>query len=237
MEKRLSRLRTGNHYALLAMDHGLSVGFGDIVESTDIEQTIDSCQDNISGVVLTYGFARHVTKQSQAPLVLQCFGAPSGNPRAKIATVEQALRLDAAAVAVQIDLKSKFLTGHVREVAEFVATAHNMGVPVLFMMSGVSPGSVEELSSAIRVAHEIGADLIKIPCNTSALANSADVDQFRSVLASAPPTLFAGGEFNPDIAIEMKAAMQLGFSGFCIGRSIFQADSPGAIASLLLDEL
>ena len=190
-ERRLQRLRIGRFYPILAIDHGLTVGFGDIIKTSKIAYTLTSCKDSIRGVVMTYGIARSVGETFSTPLILQCFGSPSGHPRVKIASIEQAIALDAAAVSVQIDLQHQALAIHLREIADFVSEAHNMCIPVMFMTAGFCDLHIHEICKAIRVSHELGADLIKVPYHASAFNGSAEVDDLKAILQASPPTLLA----------------------------------------------
>jgi DhnA family fructose-bisphosphate aldolase class Ia len=121
---RLSRLREGRgHYGLLALDHGLTFGSGQEVSSQPLANVIHACASDIGGVVVTYGMARSCSDLFGVSLVLQCFGSPLGRSRVQIATVQQALVLDAAAVAIQLNLADPDLSSRTREVAAFVSNA------------------------------------------------------------------------------------------------------------------
>lgn len=230
--RRLSRIRTQGFYPILALDHGLTVGFGDGVPPQVTEDLARLCASDVSAVVVNYGIARACADKLELPLILQCFGAPLSNPRRKIATLEQALRLDAAAVAVQLDLRpGTDVSSQTSEIAGFVSDAHSMGVPVLFMASYGDTHDLETVAGAIRVCHELGADLIKVPFRVAEPTSDEALLSLAATISMAPPVLLAGGEPTPDILSRLKQAKRIGFSGYCIGRSIFRAPNPQKAAA------
>ena len=231
--QRMRRLR-GNrpHYALLALDHGLT--FGDSVEAAPLPagELLESCSEHVGGFVMNYGLARTLTSwPHRLSLVLQCFGAPQGYSRSPLASVSQAVLLDAAAVSVQMSWADAEFAQRLREISAFTAEAHSAGLPVLYMINGESDPLA--LRRAIRVCHELGADLIKISCSLTSLMS--DKDDIMSVLRSGPPVLMAGGVISENILQFAQNAAQLGFSGYCVGRNIFHAKRPPDVAAALND--
>jgi DhnA family fructose-bisphosphate aldolase class Ia len=99
------------------------------------------------------------------------------------------------------------------------------------MASGFDPASAEDVTKAIRVCHEMGADLIKVPCALTALLRPTD--EFLRELQHSPPVLIAGGPKNSDIEIVVRSAKDIGFSGYCVGRNIFDSTDPQRVAGVL----
>ena len=231
--RRLSRLNLGEaFYAILALDHGLTVGVGEGVPAQRLEDVANDCAGEIGGVVLNYGMASSWASRLRVPIVLQCFGAPLGaQRRVKTASIEQALRLDAAAVAVQLNLALPDVSAQTREICDFVSSAHVMEMPVLFMVSGVNESNLSDVAKSIRVCQELGANLIKVSCKFEQATSSAAKEDMTSIIRHAPPVLIAGGPANADIVSVAREAHRCGFSGYCIGRSIFHADSPRLVAA------
>jgi DhnA family fructose-bisphosphate aldolase class Ia len=81
-----------------------------------------------------------------------------------------------------------------------------------------------DVADKIRIAAELGADLIKIGIPTTIGTDLAA--KLQRTLRSAPPVLLAGGERAEPLLPRLRAAVALGVAGTCIGRHVFQADSP-----------
>ncbi|NNC24726.1 fructose-bisphosphate aldolase, partial [Salinisphaera sp. USBA-960] len=83
----------------------------------------------------------------------------------------------------------------------------------------------EALAHAVRLAEEVGADVVKT-------AYSGDPDSFgRVVEATRLPVVIAGGSRGTDReTVEMvRGTMDAGAAGVSMGRSIFQHENPEAI--------
>jgi fructose-bisphosphate aldolase/2-amino-3,7-dideoxy-D-threo-hept-6-ulosonate synthase len=90
---------------------------------------------------------------------------------------------------------------------------------------GVEGDDPESLAHAVRLAEELGADLVKT-------GYSGDADSFERVVeATRLPVLIAGGEPDGDLETlsAVAGAMAAGGAGVSIGRTIFQHDDPEAI--------
>lgn len=166
------------------------------------------------------------------PLILQCFGAPSGNLRVRIANLMDAVRIDAVAVSVQLDLGPNVSADQIRMVAGVTRESHEAGMPVLFMINGISTSDPTSIAKSIRICQELGADLIKTGCRCGQMDAEA-LEIVRGATRHSPPVLLAGGEMNGTIASEAALAYRVGFKGYCIGRSIFAAGDPAGVVSEL----
>lgn len=231
LARRMGRLR-GNrdHYALLALDHGLTFGRSQDSVPLPLNSLLHLCSEHIGAIVTTYGVGRTIENwPHNLSLVLQCFGAPEGRSRHQIASIEQAIFLDAAAVSVQLSWSDSDLESRLREISTFTANAHRVGMPVLYMIGG--EGTTAELPRTIRVCQEIGADLVKVNCSRD---NFASTDPAVScAIREGPPVLMAGGTTGNDIFQLARNAVKLGLAGYCIGRSIFNSNSPAEVAGQL----
>ena len=230
LTQRLNRLLGDRaFYSLLALDHGLTYGHS---EATSLPPggMLESCRDHLGGFVMNYGIAHALDSWPvRLSLVLQCFGGLLGNSRHQVATVQQAVVLDAAAVAVQLSWSDSEIGPRMREISAFTADAHSAGLPVLYMLGGEC--RIKDLPRSIRVCQEMGANLIKINCSTDRFL--ADEIAVTDALRNGPPTLMAGGATTSDIFQLAQNAAQLGFSGYCIGRNIFSAEDPSSVVARL----
>lgn len=170
--------------------------------------------------------------------------------KAIVATVDQALALDADAVACQIHIGSRYETGMLQDCGEILRGASAAGMVGLVIAYARServdgtPHEFEDLAArdfaeyidlcchAVRVAVELGADVIKThnPGTREALA--------QLVQASAPvPLLIAGGNYRalPVILSDTKDALLAGAAGVSIGRGVYEAENPEAVIHALTD--
>ncbi len=237
-ESLVKKLGLGSDFwPILALDHGLTVGHSDSVPISLIPKLLKGCRESIGSAVMTYGLAKFtVPSNVKTPLIIQCFGSPSDYPKFKVCSIEQALELNASGVAVQVNfnLNRKKLSKQLKEVASLTQEAHKAELPVLFM---VTPelNNIEELSHSIRFCVELGADLIKVRCNTLKL-DEKEKNELKLLLKPYPPVLLSGGNINDNILSQVAVAKAVGFSGYCIGRNIFQNKTPIKMAQLLHDK-
>lgn len=223
-----------NFWPIMALDHGLTVGHKDSVSITNLNILLEGCQENIGAVVKTYGLARVTSTYNKLPLIIQCFGAPLGHPKVQVCSIAQALSVGARGVAVQIDfsLPEGVLGEQLISISKFVGRAHEENLPVLFMIAPHEKYELCQLSQSIRFCIELGADIIKTRCDVLSLENE-DFPSFKELIKGSPPLLLAGGSASRNILYEVVAARNLGFSGYCIGRNIFQADDPAMMSRKL----
>jgi DhnA family fructose-bisphosphate aldolase class Ia len=229
LNHRLRRLKAGkSHYALLALDHGLTEGHTSESPPLPFDSFLTECSGSFGGFVANYGTASKLTQWPvNMSLVLQCFGAPKGYSRSLISTIDAALSLDAVAVSVQVDWNDKGLSERISEIGGFICNAHSVGLHVLLMVNG--DGSTSNLPRSIRVCQEMGADLIKVNCEIDTFKTS-DEDVI-SAIRNGPPVLMAGGARTTGFLEKAKNAAELGLSGYCVGRNFYQSTDPRALAA------
>lgn len=228
---RLRRLM-GNrpYFALLALDHGLTYGRSSESVQLPVDGVLEACSGHIGGFVATYGVARTIKElPCNISLVLQCFGGPEHQPRNQIATIEDAIRLDAAAVSIQLKWDIKDISDRIEIICRFTSDSHALGFPVLFMINGIYQSS--DLPQMIRMVQEMGADIVKINCAGDRFDNAND--DVINCLKEGPPVLMAGGPIAIDLTTMATNAANIGLSGYCVGRHIFHSHSPQSIVSVL----
>jgi DhnA family fructose-bisphosphate aldolase class Ia len=218
----------------LALDHGLSQGAFNGLRSLDPALALLS-EQILTGVVVNRGFAASVAMRAPAGLVLQTFGIPglgdAQGVRVQTCSVEDAVRLAADAVAVQLDLNAPHLPRAVRSICRTISDAARWDIPVLAMVTAREHDPpAQAVADAVRVCTELGADLIKVGLPPEiANADRSDLAGLRETIRGAAPTLLGGGERREDLPNRLATARDLGFSGACIGRSIFEAPDPTTV--------
>ena len=230
MKNRLSRIfnpDTGRT-VMLAIDHGYFQGPTSGLERIDLN--ILPIAPYADTLMLTRGILRSVVPPSYTrAIVLRASGGPSilgelSNEHIAV-DMEDAVRLNAAAVAVQVFIGGEFETQSVLNMTRLVDMGTRYGIPVLAVtaVGTEMKRSARYFRLACRICAELGAHYVKtyyIPKG------------FESVTASCPvPIVMAGGKKIPEIdALTMAYnAVQEGAAGVDMGRNIFQAESPAAM--------
>ncbi|WP_256546537.1 2-amino-3,7-dideoxy-D-threo-hept-6-ulosonate synthase [Halobellus inordinatus] len=230
---RLDRISTGGRYLVVPMDHGITLG--PVKGLVDLESTVDSITRGGADAVLTQkGVAPRVHGNKNGKgYIVHLNGStvigPDEEDKRRTGSVEEALRAGADAVSFHINIGSDHEPDQLTELGELTETAHRLGIPVLAMSYARGPGvdehDAESLAHAVRIAEELGADVVKT-------AYSGDADSFERVCeATRLPVVIAGGSRGTDreTAEMVRGAMDAGASGVSMGRSIFQHDDPEAI--------
>ncbi len=230
---RLERISTGGRYLVVPMDHGITLG--PVKGLVDLESTVDAITRGGADAVLTQkGVAPRVHDHKNGKgYIVHLNGStaigPDSDDKRRTGTVEEALRAGADAVSFHINVGSDHEPDQLTELSDVIETAHRLGVPVLAMSYARGPGvdehDAESLAHAVRIAEELGADVVKT-------AYSGDPDSFERVCAATRlPVVIAGGSRGTDreTAEMVRGAMDAGAAGVSMGRSIFQHDDPGAI--------
>jgi fructose-bisphosphate aldolase/2-amino-3,7-dideoxy-D-threo-hept-6-ulosonate synthase len=234
LSARLDRISTNDRYLIVPMDHGITMG---AVEGlVDIESTIDGVTTGGADAVLTQrGIAGRVhPNKNDAGYIVHLNGSttigPDESDKRVTGTVEDAVRAGADAVSFHINVGSDHEPDQIEELAELTADAERLGLPVLAMAYARGPGvdesDPEALGHAVRLAEELGADVVKT-------GYSGDGDSFERVTESTRlPVVIAGGSKGTDSeTVEMvRGAMDGDAAGVSMGRSIFQHEDPEGIA-------
>jgi fructose-bisphosphate aldolase/2-amino-3,7-dideoxy-D-threo-hept-6-ulosonate synthase len=231
---RLDRIGRDGRFVVVPMDHGITLGA--VRGLKDIEATIDAVTRGGADAVLTQkGIAPRVHDNSNdAGYVVHLNAStsigPDANDKRMTGTVEEAVRAGADAVSFHINVGSDHEPDQITQLAEVCDDADRLGMPVLAMSYARGPGvdehDAESLGHAVRLAEELGADVVKT-------AYSGDAESFEHVVESTRlPVIIAGGEPEGDRATldAVRGAMDAGGAGVSMGRSVFQHDDPEAIA-------
>jgi fructose-bisphosphate aldolase/2-amino-3,7-dideoxy-D-threo-hept-6-ulosonate synthase len=230
---RLDRISTGGRYLVVPMDHGITLG--PVKGLVDLESTVDGITRGGADAVLTQkGVAPRVHPNKNGKgYIVHLNGStvigPDSNDKRLTGSVEEALRAGADAVSFHMNVGSEHEPDQMTQLGELTGRAHEYGVPVLAMNYArgrdVDEHHAENLAHAVRLAEELGADVVKT-------AYTGEPDTFERVCeATRLPVVIAGGSRGTDKeTVEMvRGAMDAGAAGVSMGRSIFQHDDPEAI--------
>ena len=234
---RLDRISTDGNYLVVPMDHGITMGA--VKGLKDIEATIDGVTRGGADAVLTQkGIAPRVhDNKNDAGFIVHLNGSTTIGPdeadKRVTGTVEEAVRAGADAVSFHINVGGEHEPNQIEDLAELTRDADRLGMPVLAMAyargEGVDSTDPEALGHAVRLAEELGAEVVKT-------GYSGDAESFQHVVESTRlPVVIAGGAKGTDreTVEAVRGVMDAGGAGVSMGRSIFQHDDPEAIATAI----
>jgi len=217
-----------NRTVMLAVDHGYFLGPTTGLERIDV--SIVPLLPYADTLMCTRGILRSsIPPTFTKGVVLRASGGPSilrelSNEEIAV-DIEDAIRLNVAALAVQVFIGGEFETKSIHNLTRLVDMGNRYGIPVL----GVTAVGKElkrdakYMRLATRICAELGASYVKTYYVS---------DGFETVTAACPvPIVIAGGKKLPELdALEMAYnAIQQGACGVDMGRNIFQSEAPSAM--------
>ena len=230
MQNRLARVFSpaSGRTVMLAIDHGYFQGPTAGLERVDVN--IVPLLPYATALMCTRGILRTtVSPTFTNGVVLRASGGPSilkelSNEQLAV-DVEDAARLNVAAMAVQVFVGGEFETQSVHNMTRLVDLGLRAGIPTLGV-TAVGKSMTRDaryFRLATRICAELGAHFVK----------TYYVDEgFETVTASCPvPIVMAGGKKLPELdALTMAyRAVSEGAAGVDMGRNIFQCEAPVAM--------
>ena len=217
-----------NRTVMLAVDHGYFMGPTSGLERIDLD--IVPLLPYADTLMCTRGVLRSMIPPTfNNGVVLRSSGGPSilkeiSNEDIAV-DMEDALRLNVAAVAVQVFIGGEYESQSVINMTQLVDMGNRYGVPVLGVtaVGKEMARDAKYMRLATRMCAELGATYVK---------TYYVEDGFDSVTAACPvPIVIAGGKKMPELEALTMAynAVQQGASGVDMGRNIFQSDAPEAM--------
>ncbi len=218
---------------VVAMDHGLP-GMSPLAALSQPGQLIDAVAASGADAILTTpGIAtRFAERIGRLGLIVRLDGAVTSlatnyGKMQLIASVEDALKLGADAVAVMGFCGTEDETASLKTLGEVAAECRRLGVPLMAEMLPLgyqgTPG-VPEITAAARIGAEMGADIIKTKY-------VGPPEAFRAVTETCfVPVLMLGGSARSfeGLIDETRQALGVGVAGVAIGRNIWQSGNVAA---------
>lgn len=222
---------------IVPMDHGVTIG--PVEGIIDLGKTVDAVSKGGANAVLVHaglapqgyrgyghdvGLILHLSASTQY--------SPDSNNKVLVNTVQNALKMGADAVSIHVNIGAATEAEMLKDFGKVSVECMEWGVPLLAMMyprgpsikSGTDP---EAVALAVRVAAELGADMIKTNY-------TGDPDSFKKVVKGAMgvPVIVAGGsKAESDLAFlkTIEDAISAGAAGVATGRNVFQHKDPEKI--------
>jgi 3-hydroxy-5-phosphonooxypentane-2,4-dione thiolase len=227
MQNRLARVFSpaSGRTVMLAIDHGYFQGPTAGLERVDVN--ILPLLPHATALMCTRGILRTTVPPTFTNgVVLRASGGPSilkelSNEQLAI-DVDDATRLDVAAMAVQVFIGGEFETQSVNNMTRLVDLGLRAGIPTLGVtaVGKDMKRDARYFRLATRICAELGAHVVK----------TYYVEEgFETVTASCPvPIVMAGGKKLPEREALTMAyrAISEGAAGVDMGRNIFQSEAP-----------
>ncbi|CAB49012.1 class I fructose-bisphosphate aldolase [Pyrococcus abyssi] len=254
IKRRLRRFfRRDGRALIFAMDHGFEHGptdFEPVWEHVNPRVIIRKVvRAGVDGVMMLPGMARIAGDdvKPEVGLMIKITSKTNLRPKAEqlmqsqLAFVEDAIKLGADAIAATVYWGSPQEDAMMRQFAEIVSYAHDLGFPVVQFAYPRGPyidekyGRKEDYRVVMygaRAAAEMGADMIKTYWTGSRETFAKVVDA-----AAGVPVLLSGGAKaeNPlDFLKVVYEVIEAGGSGAVVGRNIFQRENPEPMIKALI---
>lgn len=232
LRARLSRVfnPTDGKTVMLAFDHGYFQGPTSGLEN--LERAILPLVPQADALMCTRGALRTtIPADNGKGIVLRASGGPSIlkelSDEELAVSIDDAVRLDAAALAVQVFVGGENETKSVKNLTTLVDQGQATGIPVL-AVTAVGRDMVRDaryFRLATRISAELGAAFVK----------TYYVEEgFETVTSACPvPIVIAGGkkvEEREALRVAYQA-IQEGAAGVDMGRNVFQSEHPAAMLS------
>lgn len=231
MKNRLSRIFNpkSGRTLMLAFDHGYIMGPTTGLERLDL--VVPPLTPHVDCLMCTRGgLQTSIAPETNLPLVLRSSAGATVlkelSYEAISVTLEDAIRLNASAVTCQVHIGDEYEHNTLKNLSYLISEGNRYGIPTLGV-TAVGKQMVRDsryLGLATRVVAELGAHVVKTYYCESG---------FDEVVAGCPvPIVIAGGKKLPELdALEMAwKAIDQGAAGVDMGRNIFGAEDPAAMA-------
>ncbi len=228
-KRRIKRIMRNGKAFVVPMDHGMTKPVRGL-------EKIDRMLMLLDGIADAFVLHKGIVKQSkyvsemESGLIIHLSASTylSKDPLAKrvITSVEKAIELGADGVSVHINVGSDDDVEQIRDASKIAEICDSYGMPLLVMSyprgNGINEFGLEEVKLAVRVANELGADIVKTNY-TGSVETFEEVVEFSEI-----PILVAGGSkrSDEDFLRVVEDVIKAGASGIAAGRNIFQSENP-----------
>lgn len=245
LSEKILQTKSGNS-TIIAMDHGLV--YGALEGFKNPEFTLDKVLGGdpngiLAGPNFLLQYREKLRSKPNLTKIATCdFISLSTIPgekedkeiQDKLFSIKEALKNGADAVKFALIFgreNSKVFQNNVRYIAEYAEEARGLEIPLvvepILMGKKIDKKTDPKLiENAVRIAFELGADVIKAPY-------TGDEDTFEPIVRNCPvPILILGGpkvETNVEVLEMVRGAINAGARGVIFGRNVWQRREPNKI--------
>lgn len=234
---RLNRILSNNKILSVPLDHGMTNG---PISNLGRFCTLVSKVVNAGAtcIICHKGMVRFLPNLHQTGLVIHLSASTdlvNEVNKSLVCNVEEALKYGADAVSVHVNIGNSFEPYMIKDLSYISSQCNDFGMPLIAMMYvrddfNVNINDCSKLEHAVRIASELGADIVKI-------SSPSTIKELKSIVTNSPiPIIVAGGERYSDdsqLIEKTRSLMTTGIAGVSFGRNIFKSDSPGDTVSSL----
>ncbi|WP_121067550.1 class I fructose-bisphosphate aldolase [Chachezhania antarctica] len=254
---RMNRMFTNGGCLDVAIDHGVCNEPSFLNGLEDMAGVVDTLIDaGPDAIQMTYGQAdllQSRPEKTKPALVMRIdMGNPYNDTRHRVMWSELqnadepiigALEMDAACVVVNLFMlpdEPELFRQCVSNIARVRASCQKYGMPLMIEPLVMLPndvrggyqvdGNAEKIVTLVRLASEMGADIIKAD-------PTDDPEEFHRVIEAArvPVLVRGGGKADlKDVLMRSARLMAQGAQGMVYGRNIYQHDNPRAVVAALM---
>jgi putative autoinducer-2 (AI-2) aldolase len=233
---RMSRLfRENGKCFYLPIDHGYFLGPTRMLEKP--AETIAPITQYCDALFVTRGVLRSAIDPSYPlPIILRVSGGPSVlgdlTDEEVLTSIDEIIRMNASAVGVSIFIGSEHERQTMSNLAKLVNLCEPYGIPVMSVTAlgkelKANKPDARYLALAARMFAEVGASVVK----------TYWCENFEKVVEGCPvPVVIAGGpkcDTTREVLEFVHDGMQRGAAGINLGRNVWQAPNPPAVARAL----
>lgn len=236
---RLRRLFRHQDHRLMVVPLDHSIADGPLIARGGIDTLVGRLVGNgVDAVVLHKGSLRHVRTDRFTGMSLimhlsaSTAHAPDPDAKYLVTGVEEALRQGADAVSVHVNLGSQDERQQIADLGAVADVCDRWNVPLLAMMYPrgpkiSNPRDPELVVHTATLAADLGADIVKV-------LYTGSPDEMADIVDACPiPVIVAGGvrvDAEDQVLDFVGDAIRGGAAGVAMGRNVFQAPDPGAMA-------
>ena len=229
-EIRINRLLKNNRMFSVPLDHGVTNGpIGNLEEFQVLVQNV--VNSGATAIIVHKGMVRFLPSLKQTGLIVHLSASTDLDNEVNkviVCSVEEALRIGADAVSVHVNIGNTYEKKMIKDLADISSQCDYFGIPLLAMMyvrddCNVNVIETKKVMHAVRIAEELGADVVKI-------SHIDDMVALNQIVRTAQvPIVIAGGTRYSDedaLCKKTKEIMEQGVLGVSFGRNIFESPNP-----------
>jgi DhnA family fructose-bisphosphate aldolase class Ia len=227
---------------LLPLDHGITIGSSPGLQKIPEIVTLASLYD-FQGVVAHKGVIHWAVESGPTARNIDYLLHLSASTilstdvsfKQTVSTIRHGLQIGVTGISMHINLGVSGESEMLRQLGQVSEEAFLWGLPLLAMFNiyeqpGDQDNSWKRVAHAVRIAGELGVDIVKVPM-------CEEQGRMAEIIQSFPiPILLAGGEQRDnklELFTKIHHALLSGCSGICIGRNVFEDKNPAAMCKAM----